>query len=133
MGGGNPPIFPFFLHFLSLFVHYFLENVTREPPITPQGGMMKTLSALASGSAASPVAAASLSATMSRSAAGVAVAPAAADATLRPDSAFFFVRGIVSFKGPTLVFFAFLAFFLFFFCCSADSQSTDCAKLSKAC
>ena len=39
MGGGNPPIFPFFLHFLSLFVHYFLENVTREPPITPKGGI----------------------------------------------------------------------------------------------
>ena len=39
-GGGNPPILPFFLHFLSLFVHYFLENVTTEPPITPQGGMV---------------------------------------------------------------------------------------------
>ena len=38
-GGGNPPIFPLFLHFSSLFVHYFLENVTREPPITPQGEM----------------------------------------------------------------------------------------------
>ena len=39
MGGGNPPIFLFFQHFLLLFVHYFLENVTREPPITPKGGM----------------------------------------------------------------------------------------------
>ena len=38
-GGGNPPIFPFLLHFLSLFVHYFLENVTREPPITPKRGI----------------------------------------------------------------------------------------------
>ena len=36
-GGGNPPIFPFFCIFLSFFVHYFLENVTREPPITPRG------------------------------------------------------------------------------------------------
>ena len=42
MGGGNPPIFPFFPHFLSLFVHYFLENVTREPPITPKGGILQS-------------------------------------------------------------------------------------------
>ena len=45
--GGNPPIFPFVLHFLSLFVHYFLENVTTEPPITPKRGISALGSAAA--------------------------------------------------------------------------------------
>ena len=40
-GGGNPPFLPFFLHFSSFFVHYFLENVTREPPITPKRGIVQ--------------------------------------------------------------------------------------------
>ena len=37
---GGPPIFQFF-SIILLFVHYFLENYTREPPI-PQGGGIKT-------------------------------------------------------------------------------------------
>ena len=38
-GGGYPPIFQIISPFFPFFVHYFLENVTREPPITPQGGI----------------------------------------------------------------------------------------------
>ena len=37
--GGTPPIFQVISPFFLFFVHYFLENVTREPPITPKGGM----------------------------------------------------------------------------------------------
>ena len=38
---GSPPNFTVFsAFFLSLFVHYFLENVIREPPITPKRGIL---------------------------------------------------------------------------------------------
>ena len=38
MGGVTPQFSSFvFLHCLSLFVHYFLENYTREPPIAQEG------------------------------------------------------------------------------------------------
>ena len=39
-GGGNPPIFQVISPFFPFFVHYFLENVQREPPITPKGGIL---------------------------------------------------------------------------------------------
>ena len=39
-GGGNPPSFHFFhVFFFFIFLHDFLKNYTREPPITQEGGM----------------------------------------------------------------------------------------------
>ena len=44
MGGGNPPIFQFFSMYFFIFLHYFLENYTREPSLTQEGGITSKLS-----------------------------------------------------------------------------------------
>ena len=38
-GGVTPHFFQVVSPSFLFFVHYFLENVTREPPITPKGGI----------------------------------------------------------------------------------------------
>ena len=38
-GGGNPQLFPVCFSVVSFLLHYFLENYTREPPITQEGGI----------------------------------------------------------------------------------------------
>ena len=42
-GGGNPPNFPYLFPFFFICSALFLENYTREPPITQEGGIILSI------------------------------------------------------------------------------------------